>query len=358
MCALQYNPLRMQCLKSTVSPLSMTFEHERWRLREPFRITGCIMEELEVVLVRLEDGDGNVGFGEAAGVDYLPDGSLPSVIRQLEQVRSQVETGLDLEQLQSILPPGGARNALDCALWDLTARRSGSSVWQLASLPAPHALLTTYTIGAADPQGMADRAKGFASARAIKLKLLGEPADIERVRAVRAQRPEVWLGVDANQGCSREHFRALLPTLIQERVSLIEQPFKVGEEPLLAELDCPIPVAADESIQCLADMTRLRGRFDVVNIKLDKCGGLTEALAMARQAPSLGYSVMVGNMVGTSLAMAPAFMVGQLCQVVDLDGPILLLGDRAQRASYVDGRITCGSEVWGGGGSQAGTAAH
>lgn len=339
----------MQNLKSAIFPLSMTVEREQWRLREPFKITGCVMEELEVVLVRLEDGDGNVGYGEAAGVDYLPDGSLHSVIRQLEQVRSQVEAGLDLERLQSLLPPGGARNALDCALWDLLSRRSGSAVWQLAGLSAPHPLLTTYTIGASDPQSMADRARGFSAARAIKLKLLGEAADLERVRAVRAQRPDVWLGVDANQGCSRSHFQALLPTLMKERVSLIEQPFKVGDEPPLAELECPIPIAADESIQNLADMHRLRGRFDVVNIKLDKCGGLTEALAMARQAPSMGYSVMVGNMVGTSLAMAPAFVVGQLCQVVDLDGPILLLGDRAQRAEYGDGRISCGREVWGGG---------
>lgn len=339
----------MQSLKATLSPLSLTVEHERWRLREPFQITGCIMEELEVVLVRLEDGDGNVGFGEAAGVDYLPESSLSSVIRQLEQVRSQVESGLDHERLQSLLPPGGARNGLDCALWDLLAQRGRSAVWQLAGLPALRPLLTTYTIGASDPAGMADRANGFSSARAIKLKLLGDPADADRVRAVRARRPDVWLGVDANQGFSRAHFEALLPTLIQERVSLIEQPFKVGAEPLVAELNCPIPVAADESVQNLADMHRLRGRFDVVNIKLDKCGGLTEALAMARQAPSLGYSVMVGNMVGTSLAMAPAFVVGQLCQVVDLDGPILLLGDRAQRADYTDGRISCGEDIWGGG---------
>lgn len=327
----------------------MQVERESWRLREPFRITGCVMDNLEVISVRLEDSHGFLGHGEAAGVDYRPDDTLSCMLQQLERVRPMVETGLDPRQLQTLLPAGGARNALDCALWDLLAHRAGRPAWQLAGLRAPRALLTTYTIGATDPAGMAQRAKGFATARAIKLKLLGEPADAERVRAVREQRPDVWLGVDANQGFSRAHFDALLPTLIEARVALIEQPFKVGAEPPVADLRSPIPVAADESVQDLADMRRLRGHFDVVNIKLDKCGGLTEALAMAREAPSLGFSVMVGNMVGTSLAMAPAFLVGQLCEVVDLDGPILLLGDRAQRVRYADGRIECDAAVWGGG---------
>jgi L-alanine-DL-glutamate epimerase-like enolase superfamily enzyme len=327
---------------------NLSFDHERWRLREPFHITGTVMTELDVVLVRLEDEAGHVGFGEAAGVDYRADDTLPCMLEQLQRVRPAVEAGLDRMALQSLLPPGGARNALDCALWDLEARRSGRAAWQLAGLPPPRPLLTTYTIGAESPGSMAASAVGFRHARAIKLKLTGEAADAARVSEVRAARPDVWLGVDANQGFSREHFDALLPTLVDARVALIEQPFRVGMEPPLSELQCPIPVAADESVQGIADMRRAQGRFNAVNIKLDKCGGLTEGLAMAREAAAMGFGLMVGNMVGTSLAMAPAFIVGQLCDVVDLDGPVLLLSDRMHRASYRDGCIDCGGGIWGG----------
>lgn len=330
--------------------LTLSVEREAWRLREPFQITGCVMTELEVILVRLEDADGHVGFGEAAGVDYRPDDTLPQLLEQLRGARAAIEAGIDRHALQSLLPAGGARNAVDCALWDLEAHRRRKPVWQLAQLPAPRPLLTTCTIGAQTPQAMAHRAQRYAQARAIKLKLLGDAADAERVRAVRAVRPDVWLGVDANQGFSRAHFAALLPVLCEARVELIEQPFAVGAEPTLAELRSPIAVAADESVQGLADMRRAQGRFDVINIKLDKCGGLTEALAMARAAPQLGFSLMVGNMVGTSLAMAPAFVVGQSCGVVDLDGPLLLQADRVQRVSYADGHIDCGARVWGGAG--------
>ena len=330
--------------------LELTYEHERWRLREPFHITGTVMTELDVVLVRIEDDDGYTGFGEAAGVDYRADDTLPCMLEQLRRVRPEVQSGLERAALQSLLPPGGARNALDCALWDLESRRVGRPVWQLAGVPAPRPLLTTYTIGAETPGSMAGTATGYRHARAIKLKLIGDEDDAGRVREVRAARPDVWLGVDANQGFSRKHFDALLPTLVEARVALIEQPFRVGTEPDLRDLQSPIPVAADESVQGLLDVRRAAGRFNTINIKLDKCGGLSEGLAMAREASAMGFAVMVGNMVGTSLAMAPAFLVGQLCEVVDLDGPVLLLGDRAHRAHYADGCIECGLEVWGGGG--------
>jgi L-alanine-DL-glutamate epimerase-like enolase superfamily enzyme len=194
---------------------------------------------------------------------------------------------------------------------------------------------------------MAAGAAGFREARAIKLKLTGESTDAERVRAVRSVRPDAWLAVDANQGFTVEHLRTLLPVLIEARVELIEQPFPVGREPTLDELRCPIPIAADESVQSLSDIPGILGRFQVVNIKLDKCGGLTEALAMAREAGRLGLGVMVGNMVGTSLAMAPAYVIGQLCQVVDLDGPLLLRNDRSPGVTYQDGYICCDERVWG-----------
>jgi L-Ala-D/L-Glu epimerase len=183
--------------------------------------------------------------------------------------------------------------------------------------------------------------------RAIKLKLTGESIDAERVRAVRQAREDVWLSVDANQGFTRASLEQLLPVLVDTRVALIEQPFPIGMDASLAGLRSPIPIAADESAQNLADLPALVGRYDLVNIKLDKCGGLTEGLAMARAARELGLGVMVGNMMGTSLAMAPAFLVGQLCSVADLDGPIFLQRDRSATVEYRDGSIYCSPATWG-----------
>ncbi len=252
--------------------------------------------------------------------------------------------------LQDLLPPGGARNAVDCALWELDARRSSTPVWQLAELPPPKALVTTFTLGADDPAAMALGARKYAQARALKLKLTGDlKLDSARVRAVRAARPGVWMGVDANQGYSIEGLDSLIEMLIDADISLLEQPLKRGREADLAGYVSKIPIAADESALSLGDLPGLKGRFDMVNIKLDKCGGLTEALAMAREARRLGLKIMVGNMVGTSLAMAPAFVLGQLCDVVDLDGPIFLAQDRTPGMIYADGTAWCGDDVWGAG---------
>jgi L-Ala-D/L-Glu epimerase len=249
--------------------------------------------------------------------------------------------------LQRLLPNGGARNALDCALWDLEAKLTGRAAWQIAGMDAPRALLTTFTVSAKHPDRMAAEARRYADAKAIKLKLTGESVDADRVRAVRAARPDVWLGVDANQGFTRAVLESLMPVLTEAGVALIEQPFRVGQERELDGLSSPIAVAADESVQDGADLPALVGRFDVVNIKLDKCGGLTEGLAMARVARQLGLRVMVGNMAGTSLAMAPSFLVGQSCDVVDLDGPALLSSDRPIPVSYEDGMIFCPDALWG-----------
>jgi len=194
---------------------------------------------------------------------------------------------------------------------------------------------------------MASDARAYADAKAIKLKLTGEPLDADRVRAVRAARPDVWLGVDANQGFTRVFLETLMPVFVEARVELIEQPFKIGQEALLDGFKSPIPVAADESAQGLSDVRGLVSRFNVVNIKLDKCGGLTEGVAMARKARRLGLDVVVGNMVGTSLAMAPSRLVGQLCKVVDLDGPMLLSTDRDIAARYSEGFISCENIPWG-----------
>jgi L-Ala-D/L-Glu epimerase len=194
---------------------------------------------------------------------------------------------------------------------------------------------------------MALDALAYTQARAIKLKLTGHAEDADRVRAVRAARPDVWLGIDANQGFTRASLEALMPVLVAARVVLIEQPLPVGEEAELEGFDSPIYLAADESVQCSADLPALAGRFNVINIKLDKCGGLTEGLAMARCAAGLGFEVMVGNMLGTSLGMAPSVLIGQLCMVVDLDGPIFLDVDRASPVVYEDGLISSPETLWG-----------
>jgi L-alanine-DL-glutamate epimerase-like enolase superfamily enzyme len=319
---------------------------EKFPLKEPFHITGHTMTDAEVLIVELEE-NGLVGRGEASGVYYRQSDSPQENAKRIEAVRGRVEAGIDRETLQALLPSGGARNALDCALWDLEAKSTGCAVWQRAGLKQVRPLLTTFTVGADDPDKMAIGARGYSQAKAIKLKLTGQPVDADRVRAVRSARPDVWLGVDANQGFTKASLQALLPVLLEAGVQLIEQPFKIGEESLLDNMQSPIPIAADESAQGLGDLPKLAGRFDVVNIKLDKCGGLTEALAMARAAGRYGLDVMVGNMIGTSLAMAPAFLVGQLCKVVDLDGPVFLRGDRPIPVQYENGMIACPPALWG-----------
>jgi L-alanine-DL-glutamate epimerase-like enolase superfamily enzyme len=198
---------------------------------------------------------------------------------------------------------------------------------------------------------MAETALAYHGARAIKLKLTGELVDAQRVRAVREALPDVWLGVDANQGFTRASLQALLPVLISSKVQLIEQPFPVGREADLDGIECPIALAADESVQTSADIPGLASRFDVINIKLDKCGGLTEALTMATVARQHGLDVMVGNMTGTALSTAPALLVGQLCKIVDLDGPIFLTHDRTPGTRYAHGTVWCDEAVWGGAGS-------
>jgi L-alanine-DL-glutamate epimerase-like enolase superfamily enzyme len=224
---------------------------------------------------------------------------------------------------------------------------AGAPAWRIAGLESPRPLLTTFTVSANMPDKMAADARAYTDAKALKLKLTGQPVDADRVRAVRAEAPAAWIGVDGNQGFTRASLEALLPVLIDNRVQLIEQPFRIGEDSKLDGLRSPIQVAADESVQQLADLPSLVGRYDVINIKLDKCGGLTEGLAMAREARRLGLGVMVGNMIGTSLAMAPAFVLGQLCDVVDLDGPVFLSGDRTPSVRYSQGMISVPAALWG-----------
>ena len=327
--------------------LQLQVDIEKRTLRSPFHITGYTFTGFDALVVTLRDG-GWIGRGEAQGVYYKHD-NPPEMLAQIEALRDRVEHGITRGELLDCLPPGGARNALDSALWDLEAKRRGVPAWQLAGIEPPRALLTTFTIGADDPARMAEHARVFADAHALKLKLTDDDRNVERVRAVRAARPDVWIMVDANQGFTRDSLARLLPTLQECRVSLIEQPFPIGSEEWLDGLERPVPIAADESVQDHTDLARLAGRVDIINIKLDKCGGLTEALSMASQARAMGFDLMVGNMSGSSLAMAPAFVLGQQCAVVDLDGPLYLCEDCSPGARYQDGMIWCPGELWGGG---------
>ena len=312
----------------------------------PFRISGYTFTHIPALFVELADAQ-HTGCGEAEGVYYFDD--VPArMAAQIEAHRAAIEVGITRSGLRELMPIGGARNALDCALWELEAKRAGQPVWKLVGIEHVVPLTTMFTLGADDPAAIAKAAVMRADAAALKLKLSGElELDIERVRAVRAARPDVWLGVDANQGYTLDSLEQLMPVLLEARVLLLEQPLARGREANLDHFDCPIPIAADESVQGLADIEGLVGRFDVVNIKLDKCGGLTEALLMIQESRRLGLKVMVGNMVGTSLAMAPAFVAGQLCDFIDLDGPTFLTADRTPGVVFERGTVWCPEQLWG-----------
>jgi len=322
--------------------LATSIEH--WPFKRPFHISGHIFDGIDVLLVTAEL-DGRQGQGEAVGVYYRSE----TVAAMADEIRRLSDAGRPItrEILPWVLPAGGARNALDCALWDLEAKIKTQPVWKLAGLTEVHPLLTTFTLGAESPDAMAASALAIPEAKAIKLKLLGDGTDSERVTAVRSARPEVWLGVDANQGLTPSSYDELLPALVDARVELLEQPFPANRDHYLDGLDSPIPVAVDESVQDSADLERLQGRCQVINIKLDKCGGLTAALSMAAAARRMGFRLMVGNMVGTSLATAPAFLLGQMCDFVDLDGPTFLSRDRAPSVTYRDGLLSCPAGIWG-----------
>ena len=327
--------------------LKLRVQTERWPLKAPFRIAGHVWRDAETVFVTVAR-KGHVGRGEAAGVYYLGE-SARSIRSQIESAMAEIESCPSREALREVLPPGGARNAVDCALWDLEASEQCVPVWRMAGLAPPHPLPTTITIGADAPDEAAERARALADAPRLKLKLTGDfEEDVARLRAVRAVRPDAWIAVDANQGYARAGLERLCPELVAADVRLIEQPVRMGEEAELDGFSSAIPIAADESVQGLDDLGKLAGHFQAVNIKLDKSGGLTEALMMARQAKTLGFKVMVGCMGGTSLAMAPAFVLAQLCDVIDLDAPLFQRMDRANAARYERGTIFCPDDLWGG----------
>lgn len=312
------------------------------RLAAPFRISSHVFDSRLAVLVTLDDGT-HIGRGEATGVYYLGE-DVETMRIQLEAARDAIQAHPTREELRAILPAGGARNAVDAALWELESRQTRTPVWALAGLEAPRRLPTTFTVGADEPTAMAAAAVAYRQARSIKVKLTGDlDLDIARVAAIRAVRPDVWLGVDANQGYQIGDLDRLATAMVDAGVALIEQPLARGREADLDGFVSPIPLAADESALTLADVNGLKGRFNVFNIKLDKCGGLTEALLIAAAARDADLGVMVGCMVCSSLGAAPGFVVGQLC----LDGPTFLKQDRTPGVVYREGTIWCDEAVWG-----------
>jgi L-alanine-DL-glutamate epimerase-like enolase superfamily enzyme len=319
---------------------------ETWPLASPFTISRGSRTETEIVVATLRDG-ALFGRGECMANPRYGE-SMESVTAALEAVRADVETGrLDRLALQEALPAGAARNALDCAFWDIEAKRAGIRVWQLAGLPAPQPLETAYTIGIDTLDAMNAAARANAYRPLLKVKLAGAH-DLERVAAVRSGAPNARLIVDANEGWQADQLALLSRELQKLHVQLIEQPLPEGADDALADHALPIPVCADESCHTRAGLDRLVRLYDVVNIKLDKAGGLTEALLLRDAVRARGSRVMVGCMVATSLAMAPATLVAQGAAFVDLDGPLLLARDRQPPLRY-DGSVVHPPEaaLWG-----------
>jgi len=338
--------------------MQLQVDTESWAYKVPFRVSRGAESALDVVVVTLTDSDGRVGRGEAAGVDY--DGeTVPLLCAQIEAVRPAIERGLapgaaapgasaaGFAALAALLPPGGARNAVDCALWDLTAKQGRTTAWELAGLMNPRRLTTSITLGIDTDEAVAAGARHYAGWPLIKVKVDGK-RHLDAVRLVHTACPAAGLIVDPNQAWSCELLNRLAPEMHSLGVVLIEQPVARGEDKTLRGYSGSIRLAADESVADRAGLRAVKDLYQVVNVKLDKTGGLTEALALAREARALGLQVMVGCMAGTSLAMAAGMVVGQLAEFVDLDGPLLHREDREHGIEYDRGLMRLPSPaLWG-----------
>lgn len=329
--------------------LRVTAVRERWPLQGEFRISRAVKREADVVVVSVSDGV-HQGVGEC--VPYARYGeTVESVLGELSGVGALSESeALDVDCANRLLPAGAGRNALDCAMWDWRAQSLGRTVWDQLGLPGPGLTATAYTLGIAPPDEMRERARANRHRPLLKIKLGGDDAafDGDRLRAVRDGAPDAELIVDANEGWTPARLEALLPVADDVGVSMIEQPLPAGRDEALLGLDSPVPIGADESSHSARGLPALRGKYQVVNIKLDKTGGLTTALGMARAARAQGFEVMIGCMVATSLAMAPALLLAGFARFVDLDGPLLLRKDREPGLNYRDSLIEWPNErIWG-----------
>jgi L-alanine-DL-glutamate epimerase-like enolase superfamily enzyme len=311
--------------------MELSLRIERWPLAGAFTISRGSKTEAVVVVVELSDGT-HRGRGES--VPYARYGETPDgIVATIDAMRPALRRGSDRAALQHAMPAGAARNALDCAYWDVNAKQTGRRAHELAGLAGPVPRLTAYTISLAAPAAMAEAAERAAWRPLLKVKLGGN-GDGKRIAAVRRAAPRAQLIVDANEGWDPDNFEANLAACADAGVTLIEQPLQEGRDDALARIKRPVPVCADESVHDRASLDALLGKYDAVNIKLDKAGGLTEALALAAEAERRGLAIMVGCMVATSLAMAPAMLAAQHAQVVDLDGPLLLAKDRPDGLRY------------------------
>jgi L-Ala-D/L-Glu epimerase len=319
----------------------ITVTPDTFRLAQVFTISRGSRTEARVLTVRITRG-GVTGWGEC--VPYARYGeTLDSVTAQIESL----PTGITRDALQTALPAGAARNAVDCALWDLWAKQTGQRVWQLAHLPEPGPMVTAYTLSLDTPENMRAAAAQNAHRPILKIKL-GTPDDMPRLQAVRQGAPRTTIIIDANEGWTADVYGDLAPHLVQMGVALVEQPLPAGADDMLAEIARPLPVCADESCHDRHSLPGLKGKYDVVNIKLDKTGGLTEALALKTEAQALGYGLMVGCMVGSSLAMAPATLLAQGAAYTDLDGPLLLAEDRENPLRFDQAGVhPPARELWG-----------
>ena len=308
---------------------------ESWKFETPFTITGYTFSIADLVYVTIEQ-DGVAGSGEAAGVYYLNE-TGQSMRDEVLSVAPALEHGAGRKELRKLLPPGGARNAIDCALWDLEAKLSGRTIWQLTGIE-PGVTQSVMTVGLDTPEAMADTAAALPSSK-IKVKLSGDDP-LGRIVAVRAARPDAEIIVDVNQGWTFAQLVDLAPAFRDLGIAMIEQPLRRGDDAILESYDTPITLCADESCLNISEFPQAARRYQMINIKLDKTGGLTEALELAALAKARGIELMVGNMMGTSLAMAPGYVVAQLCRFVDLDGPCFLSADREHAITYDHGVLS------------------
>ncbi|MBK9081759.1 MAG: dipeptide epimerase [Rhizobiales bacterium] len=324
---------------------TLSISVDRFPLARAFVISRGAKTEAVVVVAEIRQGEAR-GRGECTPYARYGE-SVESVVAQIESARAAIEAGADRAALQTLLPAGAARNALDCALWDLDAKRLGVPASAMAGLHRLGPATTCYTISVGDPETMAAHAAEAAARPLLKVKLAGA-GDAARIAAVRAAAPEATLVVDANEAWDETNLAANLEACAQAGVALVEQPLPAGRDAALARLRRPIPVCADESVHDRAGLPALRDRYDAINVKLDKAGGLTEALALAADGERLGFSIFVGCMVASSLAMAPAMLIAARARFVDLDGPLLLARDRPEGLRY-EGSIVYPPEpaLWG-----------
>jgi len=324
--------------------LRIDAQEQSWPLDKPFRISRGARTEARVVVATVTDGQ-KTGRGEAVPIQRYNQ-SPASVLAQIESIKT--EQCLDRQKIQTLLPAGAARNALDCALWDLEAKISGKRAWELTSIPFADEIETSFTISLDTPVAMAAVAKVKATAPILKLKLSGDNLDLARVEAVREVAPAARLLVDANESWTPDHYCKTVPLLRQFGIELVEQPFPADADKVLETLDHPVPVCADESCHTTAEFSILMNRYEVLNVKLDKTGGLTEAMLLMERARAAGFKLLIGCMVCTSLGIAPARLLAGGADYVDLDGPLLLAGDRNHAVPYNNGRIGVPPrELWG-----------